>query len=46
MKYNEFYICNSEGKSNCVIRSLCKVFNEEYNNVYNELFGIAKKNKL
>ena len=43
MKYNEFYICNSEGKSNCVIRSLCKVFNEEYNNVYNELCVIVKK---
>ena len=43
MKFNEFYICNNEGKSNCVIRSLCKVFNDEYDDVYNELCSIAKE---
>ena len=43
MKFNEFYICSSEGKSNCVIRSFCKVFNDEYDNVYNELCSISKK---
>ena len=43
MEFNEFYICNDEGKSNCVIRSLCKVFDEEYNSVYNELSNIAKE---
>ena len=43
MKFNEFYLCNSEGKSNCVIRSLCKNFNEEYDSVYNELCDIAKE---
>ena len=43
MKFNEFYICNNVGKSNCVIRSLCKVFNDEYDDVYNELCSIAKE---
>ncbi len=43
MKFNEFYISNSEGKSNCVIRSICKIFNEEYDYVYNELCVIAKE---
>lgn len=45
MKYNEYNICNNEGKSNCVIRSLCKIYNEEYDNVYNELCNIAKELK-
>ena len=43
MKFNKFYICNSEGKSNCVVRTFCKSFNEEYENVYNELCLIAKE---
>ncbi len=45
MKYNEFYICNKEGKSNCVVRSLCKTFNEQYENVYNDLYSIAEELK-
>ena len=45
MKYNNYYICNSEGKSNCVIRSFCKAYNEEYDNVFNELCEIAKELK-
>ena len=43
MKFNEFYIENSKGKSNCVIRSFCKLFNKEYNEVYNELCEIQKQ---
>ena len=43
MKFEEFYISNSEGKSNCVIRSLCKVFNNSYDDVYNELLDICNK---
>lgn len=43
MRYKEYYICNNEGKSNCVIRSLCKNYNEEYDNVYNELCDISKE---
>ena len=43
MKFKEYYICNSDGKSNCVIRSLCKMYNDEYDNVYNELCSIANE---
>ena len=43
MKYKEYYICNKEGKSNCVIRSLCKNYNEKYDDVYNELCDISKE---
>jgi len=43
MKFSEFYVANKEGKSNCVIRSFCKIFNEEYDAVYNELCKIAKE---
>lgn len=43
MEFNEFFVSNSEGKSNCVIRSLCKIYNEEYDNVFNELCSIAKE---
>ena len=43
MKYNEYFISNKEGKSNCVIRSFCKAYNEEYDNVFNELCSIAKE---
>lgn len=43
MKFSEFYISNHEGKSNCVIRTFCKMFGEEYNDVYNDLCSIAKR---
>lgn len=43
MKFSKFYISNNEGKSNCVIRTFCKIFGEEYNNVYNDLCSIAKR---
>ena len=43
MKYNKFYICNSEGNSNCVIRTFCKVYNKEYDNVYSELCCLSKE---
>ena len=29
-------------KSNCVIRSLCKILNKEYNDIYNDLCKIAE----
>ena len=45
MNYTEYNICNSEGKSNCVIRSFCKTYNEKYDDVYNELCEIAKELK-
>lgn len=43
MKFKEFYICDNEGNSNCVIRSFSKAFNESYDNVYNELLTISKE---
>lgn len=43
MEFSEFYAANNEGKSNCVIRTFCKIFNEEYNNVYSELCFISKE---
>lgn len=42
MNFKEFYITNNEGKSNCVVRSFCKMYNKEYDDVYNELSSLAK----
>lgn len=43
MKYINYYISNTEGKSNCVIRSFCKLYKEKYEEVYNELLEIMKE---
>lgn len=43
MKFNEFYITDSNGNSNCVIRSLCKLYNENYDTVYSSLCNIQKE---
>lgn len=43
MKYSEFFISSKEGKSNCVIRSFCKLYNQEYEMVFNDLVLIAKE---
>lgn len=43
MRFREYYISNKEGKSNCLIRSFCKLFNKEYDDVYNELNKIAEE---
>ena len=43
MEYKYYYVANKEGKSNCVIRSFCKLYNEEYDNVFNDLCNIAKE---
>ncbi len=43
MKFIEYNITNNYGKSNCVIRSFCKLFNESYNDVYDELCRIQKE---
>ena len=42
MTFKEFYITDKNGKSNCVIRSLCKILNKEYNDVYNDLCKIGE----
>ena len=43
MNFKEFYISDKNGKSNCVIRSLCKILNKEYDVVFNDLCEMAKK---
>ena len=43
MKYNKYFIASKEGKSNCVIRSFCKLLNKDYDCVYNGLCDIVKK---
>ena len=45
MKYNYFFVSSCDGKTNCVIRSFCKLFNEKYDNVYEELNNISKELK-
>ena len=43
MKYNYFYLTDREGKSNCVIRSFCKIYDMEYDDVSKELLTISKE---
>ena len=43
MKFNEFYICDSNGNSNCVVRSFCKLFNKGYNEQKEELINLTKE---
>ena len=45
IKFEEYNITNGDGKSNCVIRSFCKIFNESYNDVYDELCRLQKELK-
>ncbi len=45
MTFKEFYISDKNGKSNCVIRSLCKILNKEYEDVYNGLCEVSKELK-
>lgn len=43
MKYEYYYIEDTNNKSNCVVRSFCKVFNKTYEEVYQELCNIQKE---
>ena len=43
MEFEKFNICDSNGNSNCVIRSFCKLFNKDYNDMKNELISLTKK---
>lgn len=43
MNYEKFYIADENGKSNCVVRSLCKILNKKYNEIYIDLCNVAKK---
>ena len=42
IKYKKYFISNNEGKSNCVFRSFCKMFNKDYDEVFNELVSISQ----
>lgn len=42
IKYKKYFISNNEDKSNCVIRSFCKMFNKDYDEVFNELISISQ----
>jgi len=43
MKFKKYFITNKDGYSNCVIRSFCKIYNKEYDEVYNDLCNIQKE---
>ena len=42
MKYSNYYIESTNGKSNCVIRSFCKLYSKKYDEIYQELIILAK----
>ncbi len=42
MKYEYYYIEDNNKKSNCIIRTFCKLFNKDYDEVKQELINIAK----
>ena len=44
MEFREYNIVDNNGKSNCVIRSLCKILNKQYDEVYKGLS--EEKDKL
>ena len=42
MNFIEYNLTDENGNSNCVIRSLCKILNKEYDEVLNGLLDTAK----
>ena len=43
MNYNYFYLNDKEGKSNCVVRSFCKIYDMEYDDVSKKLLTISEE---
>ena len=43
MEFKEYYISNNKGKSNCVIRTICKLLNNDYEEIEEKLLYISKK---
>ena len=41
IKYEEYFISNKDGNSNCVIRTFCKLFNKDYDTIFNELVDLT-----
>lgn len=45
MKFEKYYITDKNGNSNCLIRSLCRIYNKEYEEVFGDLCSLAKELK-
>lgn len=45
MRFNKFYVEDKNGKTNCVIRSFCKLYGGTYEEVINELLSIKDEIK-
>lgn len=45
MKYEYYYVEDENKKTNCIIRTFCKLFNKEYEETKKELINIAKELK-
>ena len=43
MKYEYYYVEVENKKTNCIIRTFCKLFNKEYEETKKELINIAKE---
>lgn len=43
MKYEYYYAEDNNKKTNCIIRTFCKLFNKEYDAVKQEIINIAKE---
>ena len=43
MKYEYYYVEDENKKTNCIIRTFCKLFNKEKEEVKQELINIAKE---
>lgn len=41
MRFEKYYVCDKSNKSNCVIRTFCKLFGKQYDDVKKELLDIA-----
>lgn len=42
MKFENFLTSDKNGKSNCVVRSLCKILDKQYDEVYNGLLNVKE----
>lgn len=45
MRFEKYYITDKNGNSNCLIRSLCRIYNKEYEEVFGDLCSLAKELK-
>ena len=45
MKYKYYYVEDNNKKSNCVIRSFCRLYDDSYESVYNDLISLTKELK-